>query len=985
MSNVPSIPFLADILFKSARITSYMQGFQIVKLSWLFCTFFIFAVFMHTTGHAANLIKISADDTALDLSRAVQIFLNQGKSFQISTVPGPDGIVRRIEVQANGEHPAGNWAVFSITNPTDEQIDRLIVAPHYRLARSGLLEPDLGSIRIQSITPSEGFALDRRYAASNSDVFRLTINPGAIITLVVELGSAKLPQLYLWEPEAYKDTINSYTLYRGILLGISALLALLLTILFIVKGTSLFPATAAFAWAVLAYICVDFNFLNKLFEIAPDHEPIWRASTEVALATSILIFLFIYLHLHRWHYHFSYGAFLWILALCGLGGLAVFDPTHAAGIARLSLGLTAITGIILIGYLSFCGYDRAIMLIPTWLLIILWLVGAYAAITGRLDNDIVQPALAGGLVLIVLLIGFTVMQHAFSGDGINQGLFSDLERQALAVMGTDNVVWDWDVLRDRVATSPDLTLYLGSGAKTLTGPMRNWLPAMHTEDKDRFRIALDLVLDARSGRLGETFRLRSGDGQYRWFSLHARPVIGADGEIIRCVGMMMDVTKLKRAEESLLQNSIQDNLTGLPNKQLFLDRLQNYCNIAVIDKNIRPTLLVIDFDNFRAINQRYGISVGDTFLLIIARRLSRHLKPLDTLCRLSADRFAFLLLSQNELSQVASFSIALKKTLSMPITFAKREIRLTPSIGLLPWKGEEIRAEERLNDAILAMYHAKYNGGDRIEPFQPVFRTLGIEKNSMEKALRQALTNRDLEVIYHPVFKISDASIVGLEAKLQWNHPARGILPVQDFIAAAENADLIMPIMSFALSRASVDIAFVSEHFTGQKCFMSIDIPSTQLIHQELLNGLQSILVRTPLEEGQLQIELSETVLIQNPELVLSLSQRLKKFGIGLVFDHFGTGYSSLDYFSRFPFDMVKLDHSVFNGEKPNQKVVLKSLIRMAHDLDLHVIADGVQNQDTALLLKDAHCDYLQSDTFCNPMNINDIINLMEKHQKPKR
>jgi len=207
------------------------------------------AAFVYAAGHAvyaAEPIKISPDDTALDLSRAVQIYLNQGKSFQVSTAPGPDGIIRRIEVQANDERPAGNWAVFSIANPTDEQIDRLIVAPHYRLARSGLLQPDLGSIRIQSITPSEGFTLDRQ-ASPDSDVFRLTINPGAVVTLVAELGSPELPQLYLWEPEAYKDTVNSYTLYRGILLGIAGLLALLLTILFVVKGTSLFPATAAFA------------------------------------------------------------------------------------------------------------------------------------------------------------------------------------------------------------------------------------------------------------------------------------------------------------------------------------------------------------------------------------------------------------------------------------------------------------------------------------------------------------------------------------------------------------------------------------------------------------------------------------------------------------------------------------------------------------------------------------------------------------------
>jgi len=954
-----------------------------VKFYRLFVALWFLVLVPGMAAYAAEPVKISPEDTALDLSRAVQIYLNQGKSFQVSTAPGPDGIVRRIEVQANDERPAGNWAVFSIANPTDEQIDRLIVAPHYRLARSGLLSPDLGSIRIQSITPSEGFTLDRQ-ASPDSDVFRLTINPGAVITLVAELGSAELPQLYLWEPEAYKDTINSYTLYRGILLGISGLLALLLTILFVVKGTSLFPATAAFAWAVLAYICVDFNFLNKLFEIAPGHEPIWRAGTEVALAASMLIFLFAYLHLHRWHYHFSYGAILWILSLCGLGVLSIFDPVSAAGIARVSLGLTAMTGVILISYFAFRGYDRAIMLIPTWLLIIFWLVGAYAAVTGRLDNDIVQPALAGGLVLIVLLISFTVMQHAFSGGAINQGLFSDIERQALAVMGTDNIVWDWNVARDRVVTSPDLSLYLGSAAKNLTGPMRNWLPAMHSEDRDRFRITLDSVLDTRCGRLGETFRLRSGDGQYRWFSLHARPVIGADGEIIRCVGMMMDVTKMKRSEERLLQNSIHDNLTGLPNKQLFLDRLQNYCNFAAVDENIRPALLVIDFDNFRSINRRYGMSVGDTFLLAIARRLSRHLKPLDTLCRLSADRFVLLLISQNDLSKVASFTLALKKTLSRPITFAKREIRLTTSIGLLPWMGGEARAEEHLNDAILAMYHAKYLGGDRIEPFQPVFRTSGVEKGSLEEELRQALDRKEMDIVYNPVFNIADGSIVGFESSVQWDHPSRGIIDIQDFIAAAEHAELIMPLTHYVLTRVAADITLMSERFSAQKFFISVNIPSSQLIRPELLNGFQSILVRTPLKEGQLQIEFSEAELMQNPEMAFSLFQRLKGLGIGLVLNNFGTGYASLDYFARYPFDMVKLDHSLFNGEKPKQKIVLKSLIGMAHDLGFKVIADGVENESTALMLKDARCEYLQSSTFCEPMVISETVMLLEKHQRPK-
>ncbi|UXM94092.1 sensor domain-containing phosphodiesterase [Bartonella sp. HY329] len=936
---------------------------------------------MSKFAFSADPVKISPDSAAVDLSGFVEISLDQGSSFRITTPPDPEGIIHGIEVQANGENSQGNWAVLTLANPSDRQLDRLIVAPHYRLAGSGLLDPDLGSIRIQSITPSEGFTLERQ-ASPDSDVFRFTINPGAVVTLVAELGSRDLPQLYLWEPDAYKDTVNSYTLYRGILLGISGLLALLLTILFVVKGTSLFPATAAFAWAVLGYICVDFSFLNKLFNVVPNSEPLWRAGTEVALAGTILVFLFTYLHLHRWHYHFSFGIVLWLGALCGLGGMVLIDPVQAAGFARVSLGATALIGVLLICYLTIRGYDRAIMLVPSWILFILWLVAAYAAVTGKLDNDIVQPALAGGLVLIVLLLSFTVMQHAFSSGAGNQGIFSDLERQALAVMGTDQIVWDWDVVRDRVVTTPDLSIYIGSAAKSLIGPMRNWLPAMHSDDRDRFRMTLDAILDTRAGRLDQTFRLRAGDSQYRWFSLRARPVIGPDGEIIRCVGMLMDVTEHKKAEERLLHNSIYDSLTGLPNRQLFLDRLQAYCDLAQNDENLKPTLLIIDFDNFRSINQRYGLSVGDTFLLAMARRLARHLKPLDTLSRISSDRFAFLLASQNDLSKVANFTINLKKALNMPISFAKREVQLTASIGLLPWLGGTATAEDRLNDGILAMFAAKYNGGNKIEPFRPVFRSQNIEKRSIDDELREALSHDQINVVYHPVLKIADGTLVGFEAMLQWDHPSRGTLFTQDFISAAENAGITMELANFVLHRAAQGIALLNQKFPGNRYFVSVNLPSADLLRNDLVTGIQSMIVRNPLREGQLLIEMPEAVLMQNPELSVSLFERLKGLGVGLVLDNFGTGYSSLSYFVRFPFDIIKLDRSLLNNERPKQNILLRSLIGMAHDLGFQVIAEGVESEGLAIMLKNAKCEYLQSNTFSMPIAIESVLELIANHKK---
>lgn len=276
-------------------------------------------------AHALEPVKISREDTALDLTATTEIYSGRGDAFQVSTAPGTDGIVRRIEVRSSTENHQGDWAVFALANVSEEQLERVIVAPHFRLVNSKLFWPDLGSQRILSITPSEGFALDRQ-PSEEADVFRITLNPGAVITFVAELTTPELPQIYLWQPDAYKDTVNAFTLYRGIVLGIAGLLAVFLTILFVVKGTSMLPATAALAWAVLAYICVDFGFLSKLITVTADDERIWRAGTEVFLAAGLVIFLFTYLNLNRWHQHLGYATLAWILGLGLLFGVAVYDP-----------------------------------------------------------------------------------------------------------------------------------------------------------------------------------------------------------------------------------------------------------------------------------------------------------------------------------------------------------------------------------------------------------------------------------------------------------------------------------------------------------------------------------------------------------------------------------------------------------------------------------------------------------------------------------
>ncbi len=928
---------------------------------------------------AVESVVVPLDVDAIDLSRSVEMHPGVGERLQVSTAPGADGIVRRIEVSARS---GGNsdWVVFALSNPSDEQIDRLVVAPYFRLVGSGILRPDLGASRIASITPSQGFAPERQ-PSQEADVFLVTLDPGVVITFIGELNTPQLPQITLWEPNAYKDSVNSYTLYRGIVLGISGLLALFLTILFVVKGTIMFPATAALAWAVLGYLCIDFGFWNRVFGFEHGQDQMYRAGAEVIFAATLVIFLYAYLNLNRWHIRYSHVAIAFLVLLGGLLGVAVADPSLAAGIARITLGLLGIVGFALVIWLAYQHYDRAIMLIPTWFLLLVWLVGASLTVTGQLANDIVQPALSGGLVLFVLLLGFTVMQHAFAGGAIAEGLFSDTERRALAITGAGDIIWDWDVARDRIHASGELEELLGLKRGELEGPARDWLDILHPQDRDRFRATLDAVVDQRRGRLSQTFRLRSDDGHYRWFHLRARPILGSDGEVIRCVGTLLDVTEVKTAEERLLHDAVHDNLTGLPNRELFLDRLGAVLTRARFENGQSPSVFVLDVDRFKQVNDSLGLSVGDSILLTIARRLGRLLKPQDTLARIGGDEFAVILVSEQEAERVAAFAETIRRTLRAPISFGEREIFLTASIGIASGTGEQRPQEELVQDAEIAMVAAKGSGGDRIETFRPALRHHRERLIEMEAELRQAIERGEIVVLYQPIVRLEDKTIAGFEALVRWDHPRRGRLSAAEFIPVAERIGLINELGMYVLERAARQLAAwqqkIPSHFP---IFASVNMSSRQLLRHDLINDVKAVISRSEVAPGSLKIEITESLVMENPEFSSKVLERIRDLGAGLSLDDFGTGYSSLSYLQRFPFDTIKIDQSfVRSNGRAARPVILRSIIALAHDLGMEVVAEGAETESDALELLQLGCEYVQGFLYGKPMAADKARKLLEQ------
>ncbi|WP_291748777.1 EAL domain-containing protein [Bauldia sp.] len=929
----------------------------------------ISAVLPGAGAKALDGIAVPLDKRTLDLTHQVQIYREPDDRIQVSTAPGPDGIVRRIEIRSEEGGGSSDWAVFALANNGDEQIDRLLVSPHFRLAGSGLFWPDLGASRIANITPSQGFAPDRQ-DSQEADVFRITLDPGAVVTYVAELRTPELPQLYLWDGDAYKDAVNSYSLYHGIVLGISGLLALFLTIVFVIKGTAMFPATAALAWAVLIYLCIDFGFWNRLIDVLPGEDQMWRAVAEVFLAASLVVFTYTYLHLNRWHVRYSHLTIGWLLGLALLFGIAVVEPSVAAGVARLSIGLTGVLGFALIVYLATHGFDRAIMLIPTWILLLVWTFAAWLTVTGDLANDVVQPALAGGLVLIVLLIGFTVMQHAFAGGVVTQGPIGDTERRALALTGAGDIVWDWDVQRDRIYAGPEAEDLLGLGRGTLEGPARDWLDVLHPGDRDRFRALLDAAVEQRRGRISQDFRLRSEDGHYRWFHLRARPVLGQDGEVLRVVGTLLDVTEERTAEERLLHDSVHDNLTGLPNRELFIDRLRAAIARTEAEGVSRPSVFMLDIDRFKQVNDGFGLAIGDSILLTIARRLSRLLKPQDTLARLNGDQFAFLLISENQPERIAAFAESVRRTLRAPITLGEKEVFLTASIGISMHDTKDMEAEEMMKEAEIGMYHAKRLGGDRIEAFRPALQQHGTDLATLESDLRRALGREEIKVLYQPIVRIEDKTIAGFEALVRWDHPKLGRIPPTDFIPMAERTGLIIPLGLFVLDRAARQLADWQEALGRHTpLFTSVNVSSRQLLRHDLINDVKSVLVRSSINRGSLKLEVTESLVMENPEYAAQVLVRIRELGAGLSLDDFGTGYSSLSYLQRFPFDTIKIDQTFVRGTGGgDRRIILKSIISLAHDLGMDVVAEGAESEADAFELQELGCEFVQGFLYGQPM-----------------
>ncbi|MGE8498591.1 MAG: putative bifunctional diguanylate cyclase/phosphodiesterase [Pseudomonas sp.] len=478
---------------------------------------------------------------------------------------------------------------------------------------------------------------------------------------------------------------------------------------------------------------------------------------------------------------------------------------------------------------------------------------------------------------------------------------------------------------------------------------------------------INLELEQGDHWQGELIETRKNGELYpQWLQLNV--VRDTKGNVSHIVGFFADLSARREAEERLRYLSHYDELTGLANRSLFRARLHEASQRSR-QSGRSLALLHIDLDRFKLLNDSLGHDVADQLLRQMSRRLTQAVSEADTIARISGDEFAVLLDSYSSLSSLARLASRLLAKLRMPVTVGGQELVVSASLGisLLPDNAREISA--LISQANMAMQHAKHLGGNTFQFFTDNLQACTLERLQLETQLRKAIEGGQLEVFYQPKLCLADDSLNAAEALVRWRHPELGLVPPGDFIGLAEETGLIAPIGEFVLRQACQQARTWQRNGLAD-IRVSVNLSVHQLRQGNLVSLVRQVLDETGLAPHFLELELTESQLLDNVENVISTFHQLRDLGVKLAIDDFGTGYSSLSYLKRFPVDVVKIDQTFIRDLSPGSEdaAITRAIIAMAHSLELKVVAEGVETQAQMDFLKAQRCDEIQGFLISRPV-----------------
>jgi diguanylate cyclase (GGDEF)-like protein/PAS domain S-box-containing protein len=584
----------------------------------------------------------------------------------------------------------------------------------------------------------------------------------------------------------------------------------------------------------------------------------------------------------------------------------------------------------------------------------------------------------------VIWVRFTV--RAFRGDGgevlryegaledvtdrrrAEEALRSSEERFRSLVQNASDLISILDAGGVVRYESPSHQRFLGIAAEEHAG--RDIRNLVHLEDHNVVDEALRKLIEQPGEIVTFEYRLRHRDGSWRVLESTASNLLGQPA-VAGIVLNSRDITDRKQAEEKLLHDALHDELTGLPNRALFMDRLRLSMERSRREPERMTVVLFLDLDRFKLVNDSLGHLVGDELLIQIAGSLAGVLRPADTIARVGGDEFAILLEGGRDVNDAVRVAERIHDRLADPINLGGHEVFITASLGIAVHTPEYERPEDLLRDADTAMYRAKASGRACHVVFNRVMHRFVMARLQLETDLRRAVDRGQLRIHYQPFIDLARGEVAGFEALLRWHHPRRGLLPPDEFLGVAEETGLIVPMGRFVLLEGCRQIRELQrKHPEHAGLKLSVNLSNKQFFQADLFEQIEEALAVSSLEPACLGLEITEGVIIRHADSAASRFSRLKSMGVQLFLDDFGKGYSSLNYLHRFPMDLLKIDRSFTSRieEAEGNLAIVKAIVTLAHQLGMEVIAEGIQTAEQQRKLHALGCEYGQGYFISEPV-----------------
>ena len=561
--------------------------------------------------------------------------------------------------------------------------------------------------------------------------------------------------------------------------------------------------------------------------------------------------------------------------------------------------------------------------------------------------------------------------YAIERQRAERALVKEKERYALAVAGANDCIWDWDAVSNSAYFSPRWNEMVGLPPDATVDRLEDWFDRVHPDDVAELRRQVSARPEGDRRHFEHEHRLRHENGDYLW--VYARGLILTDdaGKAVRMAGSISSIAKRKETESQLIHRALHDALTGLPNRVLFIDRLQQALRRYKRNNDLQFAVLYFDLDRFKFVNDSLGHSAGDSLLVSIARRLMSVIRPGDTVARMGGDEFAVLVSDIEDEADTAQVAERIHTLFEQEFAIAGRGMYTSASIGVAVVTGQYESPEQLLRDADLAMYRAKRSETDKTVIFDTTMHQAAVSRLNMETDLRRAFARGEFVVYYQPIVTLSERRIVAFEALLRWLHPEKGILAPASFLNVVEDTGMLATVSWWVLEQACRQAGEWRRVFGGGAPLgMSVNVSAAMFSAENSAQRVKSIVLDSGIAPQDLSLELTERDCMDHEEATRAMLHELHEFGIKIHMDDFGTGYSSLSYLQRCAYDTLKIDRSFVQniGSEDQSMAIIKTIVGLGRMLNMNVVAEGVESQGQMDALVSMECPEAQGFWFSRPV-----------------